>query len=150
VLDSLRNTIEEIYNHFSASKEVPSSGFIQISKIALICAILYFHPFKQQNSPTCQWHRRANGGIDVDSSVMYLGFVAGTLGRNRMVANGDWIKMLNYGADGDVIGSNTHHGQVQNWDKTVTTIPTYALISESFKKLAWHGGIRWLAYQTRR
>jgi miniconductance mechanosensitive channel len=54
-----------------------------------------------------------------------------------MVARGDWIEMPKYGADGDVIEVALTTVKVQNWDKTITTIPTYALISESFKN--WRG-----------
>jgi miniconductance mechanosensitive channel len=54
-----------------------------------------------------------------------------------MVSHGDWIEMPKYGADGDVLEVALTTVKVQNWDKTVTTIPTYALISESFKN--WRG-----------
>ena len=67
-----------------------------------------------------------------------LGFVAGIqLTAHRMVARGDWIEMPKYNADGDVTEISLTTVKVQNWDKTVTTIPTYALISESFKN--WRG-----------
>jgi len=54
-----------------------------------------------------------------------------------MVANGDWIEMPKYGANGDIIEIALTTVKVQNWDKTITTIPTYALITESFKN--WRG-----------
>lgn len=64
-----------------------------------------------------------------------LGFVAGIqLIENRMVAPGDWVEMEKYGADGEVVGITLNTVKIQNWDKTITTIPTYALINESFKK----------------
>ena len=67
-----------------------------------------------------------------------LGFVAGIqLIANQMVAKGDWIEMPKYGADGDVTEIALTTVKVQNWDKTITTIPTYALIRESFKN--WRG-----------
>jgi len=50
---------------------------------------------------------------------------------------GDWIEMPKYGADGDVIDVTLHTVKVQNWDKTITTIPAYALISDSFRN--WRG-----------
>ena len=50
-----------------------------------------------------------------------------------MVAPGDWIEVPQYGADGDVTDITLTTVKVQNWDKTITTIPTYSLISESFK-----------------
>ncbi len=67
-----------------------------------------------------------------------LGFVAGIqLSANHMISRGDWIEMPKYGADGDVIDIALTTVKVQNWDKTITTIPTYALISDSFKN--WRG-----------
>lgn len=67
-----------------------------------------------------------------------LGFVTGIqLSANRMVACGDWIEMPKYGATGDVLEVALTTVKIQNWDKTITTIPTYALITESFKN--WRG-----------
>jgi miniconductance mechanosensitive channel len=54
-----------------------------------------------------------------------------------MVAKGDWIEMPKYGANGDIVEIALTTVKVQNWDKTITTIPTYALISDSFKN--WRG-----------
>jgi miniconductance mechanosensitive channel len=56
---------------------------------------------------------------------------------NDMVQVGDWIEMPSVGADGDVIDIALHTVKVQNWDKTISTIPTYRLITESFKN--WRG-----------
>lgn len=67
-----------------------------------------------------------------------LGFVAGILlSVNRMVQVGDWIEMPKAGADGDVIDVSLTTVKVRNWDKTITTIPTYTMISDSFKN--WRG-----------
>lgn len=67
-----------------------------------------------------------------------LGFVASIqVSINDMVRIGDWISMDKYGADGDVVEINLATVKVQNWDKTITTIPTYFLISDSFKN--WRG-----------
>lgn len=54
-----------------------------------------------------------------------------------MVCLGDWVEIPQYGADGDVIDISIHSIQVQNWDKTISTIPTYALVSNSFRN--WRG-----------
>ncbi|MEM5558621.1 mechanosensitive ion channel domain-containing protein [Aliarcobacter cryaerophilus] len=63
-----------------------------------------------------------------------LGFTAGLqLSTNKMVEIGDWIEMSKYGADGDVIDIGLNVVKVRNFDKTITTIPTYALVSDSFK-----------------
>jgi miniconductance mechanosensitive channel len=67
-----------------------------------------------------------------------LGFVASIqVAINDTLRIGDWITMDKYGADGDVIEINLSTVQVQNFDMTITTIPTYAIISESFKN--WRG-----------
>ena len=67
-----------------------------------------------------------------------LGFVAGIqISVNQMVRIGDWIEMPKAGADGDVIDVSLTTVKVRNWDKTITTIPTYSLISDSFKN--WRG-----------
>ncbi len=67
-----------------------------------------------------------------------LGFVASLqLGASDLVRVGDWIEMPQYGADGDVISLSIHTVKVQNFDKTISTIPTYALVSSSFKN--WRG-----------
>jgi miniconductance mechanosensitive channel len=69
---------------------------------------------------------------------MIMGLVAGVqLSANDMLRPGDWISMPKYGADGDVIEVTLTTVKVQNWDKTITTIPPYALISDSFQN--WRG-----------
>lgn len=66
-----------------------------------------------------------------------LGFVASIqLSANKMLKPGDWIEMPKYGANGDVIDISLNTVKVQNFDKTITTIPTYALVSESFQNWA--------------
>jgi len=84
-------------------------------------------------------------GLGAVSAIMLLvfkdpilGLVAGIqLSANEMLSVGDWLEMPKYGADGDVIEIALTTVKVRNWDKTITTIPTYALISDSFKN--WRG-----------
>lgn len=67
-----------------------------------------------------------------------LGFVASIqVSVNDMVRVGDWVEMPKYGADGFVLLINLNTVKVQNWDKTITTVPTYAFINDSFKN--WRG-----------
>ncbi len=67
-----------------------------------------------------------------------LGYVAGVqIVNNDLVREGDWIELPKYGADGDVTDIGLVTVKVRNWDKTVSTVPTYALISEGFKN--WRG-----------
>lgn len=82
------------------------------------------------------------GGLTAVTMLVFkdtiLGFVASVqLTSTDMIRMGDWIEMEQYGADGDVIDMSINCIRVQNWDKTVTTIPTYALVSSSFKN--WRG-----------
>lgn len=67
-----------------------------------------------------------------------LGFVASLrIASNDMLRIGDWVEMPKYGADGDVIDILLHTVKIQNWDKTITTIPTQAFMTDSFKN--WRG-----------
>ncbi|PRY85164.1 mechanosensitive ion channel family protein [Mongoliibacter ruber] len=67
-----------------------------------------------------------------------LGLVASVqMSANDMVRVGDWVEMPNFNADGDVVAMNLNTVKVQNWDKTITTIPTYYFITHSFKN--WRG-----------
>ncbi|PHS15759.1 MAG: hypothetical protein COA78_04770 [Blastopirellula sp.] len=85
------------------------------------------------------------GGLGAFMAVIMLAFRDTILGlvasvqiiTNKMVKIGDWIEMPKYGADGDVIEISLTRVKVQNFDKTFTTLPTYALLSESFRN--WTG-----------
>lgn len=82
------------------------------------------------------------GGLTAVTMLVFkdsiLGFVASIqLSASDLVRLGDWIEMPQYGADGDVISISIHTVKVQNFDKTISTIPTYALVSNSFKN--WRG-----------
>ena len=67
-----------------------------------------------------------------------LGFVASIqLSANDMIRVGDWVSIPKFGADGDVIKITLNTVKVQNWDKTISTIPTYSFVSDSFKN--WRG-----------
>ena len=140
-LDSLLNAALEIYSTFQISKQVPLKSFVQVAKIVLyIAALIVILSTLLGKSPVFLL-----SGIGVLASVLMLvfkdpilGFVAGIqLSTNRMLSEGDWIEMPSHGADGDVIDISLTTVKVQNWDKTITTIPTHALISNSFKN--WRG-----------
>ncbi len=82
------------------------------------------------------------GGLTAVTMLVFkdtlLNFAASIqLNTTDMVRVGDWIEMEKYGADGDVIQTSLNTVRVQNWDKTITTIPTYALVASSFKN--WRG-----------
>lgn len=82
------------------------------------------------------------GGLTAITMLVFkdsiLGFVASVqINSTDMIRLGDWVEIPQYGADGDVIDMSIHSIQVQNWDKTISTVPTYALVSNSFKN--WRG-----------
>lgn len=82
------------------------------------------------------------GGLTAVTMLIFkdtiLGFVASVqLTSTDMVRLGDWIEMEKFGADGDVIDITIHTIRVQNWDKTITAIPTYSLVTSPFKN--WRG-----------
>ena len=84
-------------------------------------------------------------GLGAGTAILMLvfqytikGFVAGIqLTANDMVRPGDWISMPKYGADGDVMEVSLTTVKVRNWDKTITTVPPYALVNDSFQN--WRG-----------
>jgi len=139
--DLFLNAVVDIWNKSEASREISIKGFVQFLKIVLyLTAGTLAVSVLLDKSPSYLL-----GGLTALTAVLLfvfkdpiLGLVAGIqLSANRMVARGDWIEMPNYGADGDVLDVALTTVKVQNWDKTITTIPTYALISESFKN--WRG-----------
>lgn len=141
VIDPLLDSVNEIYKRFEVSKEKPIKGFLQIIKLLMyITGAIVVIGILIDRSP---WLLLS--GIGALTAVLLLvfqntilGFVAGIqLTSNDMVRLGDWIEMPKYNADGDVIDITLHTVKVQNWDRTITTIPTHALISDSFKN--WRG-----------
>ena len=141
VLNSFLSIILNIYQTFDISKEIPAKGFIQIIQIIVIfVGGIFTLSIILDKNPIYLF-----SGLGAVTAVLILvfkdsilGFVAGIqIAMNKMVAQGDWIEMPQYGADGDVMDISLTTVKVSNWDKTITTIPTYALISESFRN--WRG-----------
>ena len=141
VIDALMSTTVDIYRSTKTSREISIKGLIQFLKVILyfLCGVFVVSVLLGK-SPFYLL-----SGLTALTAVLLLifrdailGLVAGIqLSVNRMVARGDWIEMPKYGADGDVLDVTLTTVKVQNWDKTITTIPTYSLISESFKN--WRG-----------
>lgn len=141
VINSFLNALTIIYQDFQVAKTRPIKGYVQVVKIIvyLIGAIIIFATLFNQNP------LGLIGGLGAFSAVLLLvfkdpimGFVGGIqLSANNMMVPGDWISMPKYGADGTVIDVALTTVKVQNWDKTISTIPTYSLISDSFKN--WRG-----------
>jgi miniconductance mechanosensitive channel len=141
VLDSFLNACHDIYKTFEVSKEIPIKGIVQAIKIILIFigGILILSTITNK---TPLYFLSGLGALTAVLMLIFkdaiLGFVAGIqLSANDMVHKGDWIEMPQFGADGDVVDVSLTTVKVQNWDKTITTIPTYSLISHSFRN--WRG-----------
>jgi len=131
----------QIYETFPVSRDRPLKGFVQVVQIAvyvlggvlIIAAVLDRSPLLLLS------------GFGAMTAILLLIFkdtilslVASVqLTAQDMVRVGDWIEMPQFGADGDVVDVQLHTVKVQNWDKTITTIPTHRLISESFRN--WRG-----------
>lgn len=141
IVRSLLHTAKDYLKTLPSLKDKPIASYIQVfmifawlggimSAIAIITGI----PFLKFLT-----------GLGAISAVIILvfkdtilGFVASIqVSINDMVRIGDWVTFEKFGADGDVIEITLATVKVQNFDKTITTIPTYALISESFKN--WRG-----------
>ncbi len=135
------NYVDELYRRRPDSNSRPIKGYIQVLKIAIYCAaaILMVAVLIEQ-SPLLLL-----SGLGAMAAVLLLVFkdtilslVASIqLTSNDMLRVGDWIEMPSMNADGDVIDIALHTVKVQNFDKTITTIPTYKLIAESFRN--WRG-----------
>ena len=130
-----------IYDSYPVSKNRPIKVFVQVLKVFLyFVALLVIISDLINRDPM-----NLLMGLSAFAAVlmlvfkdMILGFVAGVqLIANRMVNIGDWIVMPSANADGEVLEINLTTVKVQNWDKTISTIPTYKMVSESF--INWRG-----------
>ncbi|UAB75124.1 mechanosensitive ion channel family protein [Mesoflavibacter sp. SCSIO 43206] len=141
IVRSLLNTLKSYFKTLPRLKDKPIDSYIQVFMIfAWSAGILLAIAVVIELSLT-----KFIAGFGTISAIILLifkdtilGFVASIqVAINDMVRIGDWITFEKYGADGDVIEINLATVKVQNWDNTITTIPTYAMISDSFKN--WRG-----------
>lgn len=141
IADALLNSADDIYRSYEISKTRPIKGIIQVLKIvAYIIGVITAVASLTGQNPVILL-----GGLGALSAVIILvfqssilGFVAGIqLTSNDMVRIGDWIQMPKYDADGTVIDITLTTVKVQNFDKTITTIPAQAMVSDSFRN--WRG-----------
>jgi miniconductance mechanosensitive channel len=141
ILIALINSAFEIYNSFEVSKNKPVKGLVQVVKIVvyIIGSLMVIASILDRSLGTLFL------GLGTLSAVLMLvfkdailGFVGGIqLSLNDMVRLGDWISMPKFGADGVVLDITLTTVKVQNFDKTITTIPTYAMVSDYFTN--WRG-----------
>ncbi len=141
IIDSFINAMNGIYLTLPIAKDRSIKGYIQIIKIVIYAvAVILIISIVAGVSPA-----KLLTGLGALAAVLILvfkdtilGFVASIqLSANDMVRIGDWISMSKYNADGTVTEITLNTVKVQNWDKTISTIPTYALVSESFSN--WRG-----------
>lgn len=138
---SILNTLKDYFKTLPRLKDKPIDSYIQVFMIFAwfigflsVLAIVTGRSFIEFITTI----GAASAIIILIFRDTILGFVASIqVSINDMVRIGDWITFEKYGADGDVIEINLSTVKVQNFDKTITTIPTYALISDSFKN--WRG-----------
>lgn len=141
ILMSILNAVGDNLRENSSFRQRPISSYLQVIKIIfyLFGAIIIFSKLTGKD-PVAFFS--VMGAASAILLLMFkdtiMGFVASIqVTTNDMVRIGDWIEMPKYGADGDVIEMSLTTVKVQNWDKTITTLPTHVLITDSFKN--WRG-----------
>jgi len=141
VIKSALNSVKDYFRTLPRLKDKPIESFIQVIMIfvwiaGLISIIVIINGAEIWKFFTALGAASAVLLLVFKDTI--LGFVASIqVSINDMVRIGDWITFEKYGADGNVTEINLATVKVQNFDKTITTIPTYALISDSFKN--WRG-----------
>lgn len=141
VLHALLNAAQVLIGRSTRGAHIPVKGFTQaIMLIATLVAGIFILAILMGKSPV--YFLSGLGALTAIVILVFkdaiLGFVAGIqISVNQMVRIGDWIEMPKNNADGFVIDVSLTTVKVHNWDKTITTIPTYSLIADSFKN--WRG-----------
>lgn len=140
-IGALLTAVNDIYERFEMAAHRPIKGYLQVSKIAVyVLGAVVVLATLMNRSPLIFL-----SGIGAMTAVLMLVFKDTLLSlvasiqlmSNDMVRVGDWIEMPKYNADGDVIDIALHTVKIQNWDKTITTVPTSKFIEDSFKN--WRG-----------
>ena len=141
IIRSFFNASKKFLKTLDSFKDKPIDSFVQVAMILVwFTAIIFI--FSILTGKEVSTFLTAMGALSAVILLIFkdtiLGFVASIqLSSNDLIRIGDWITMKQFGADGDVIEINLSSVKVQNFDKTITTIPTYKLISDSFKN--WRG-----------
>ena len=141
LVNSALDAVNDVYITHPISKVRPMKGILQVIKIVLYAVISIVLLGTMMNQDPFLLLSGIGALAAVFSFVFkdsILGFMAGIqLTSNDMLRIGDWIEMTKYGADGDVVDITLNTIKVQNFDKTIVTIPAYALVSDSFRN--WRG-----------
>lgn len=137
VVIAVVNVLDHYVKNFESMKDKPTSSYFQLVKI-----VVYFFGgiaivsklFDKDPMSILATFGALTAVLLLIFKDTILGFVASVqIAANDMIRIGDWISFPKYGADGNVLEITLNTVKVQNWDKTITTIPTYALVSDSFK-----------------
>jgi len=141
VLIKALKAFEEVSTRIPSFKDKPIMSYVQLANIMIyvVSAILIFATLLDRDPFALL------GALGALTAVLMLVFKDTILGlvasiqisSHDMVRVGDWVSMPKYGTDGDVLEITLNTVKIQNWDKTISTIPTYAFISDSFKN--WRG-----------
>ncbi|WP_127470584.1 mechanosensitive ion channel family protein [Thiomicrorhabdus aquaedulcis] len=141
VFTSLLTLFNGLYERKPESKNKPIKGYIQVLNIIIyLIAIILMIAVLFDRSPLILL-----SGLGAMAAVLMLIFqdtilslVASVqISSNDVIRVGDWVEMPDLNADGDVIDIALHTVKIQNWDKTITTIPTRRFMTDSFKN--WRG-----------
>jgi len=141
VIRSILNSLRDYLKTLNSFKDKPIDSYIQVFMI-FVWTVGIILSFSILTGKSIIAFVTTLGALSAVILLIFrdtiLGFVASIqVAVNDMVRIGDWITIEKYGADGDVVEINLATVKVQNFDKTISTIPTYALISDSFKN--WRG-----------
>ena len=141
VLVKALKAMEEVSTKIPSFQDKPIVSYIQLASVMIyiVASILIFATILDKDPLALL------GALGALTAVLMLVFKDTILGlvasiqisSNDMVRVGDWVSMPKYGTDGDVLEITLNTVKIQNWDKTISTIPTYAFISDSFKN--WRG-----------
>ena len=142
VLNKLSESIE-------ALKNKPIKGYVQIVKI-IVTSFIAIIIFAIVTGQSVAYYISGLGALTAVLLLIFqdtiLSFVASVqIGQNDIIKIGDWIEVPEFGADGDVVDIALHTVKVQNWDKTITTIPTSKIVNTSVKNwraMSEYGGRR--------
>lgn len=141
VVSALLNTVNARYNQLPIAKLKPIKSYIQVAKIILFGITGIFIASTISDKSPAYFFTGAGAAAAFLALIFkdsMMGFVASIqLAAYDMLRIGDWIEMPNYGADGEVIDISLNTVKVQNFDKTIVTIPSYALLTSGLKN--WRG-----------
>jgi miniconductance mechanosensitive channel len=141
VINSLFNALHDMYQTLPMSKDRPIKGYMQVLSIIvyILGGVIIISVLINKNPMNLLVGMGASAAIlMLVFKDTILGLVASVqVSANNMVKIGDWIEMPSRNADGTVLEITLNTVKVQNWDRTISTIPTYSLVSESFTN--WKG-----------